>query len=175
MAIRIASLNVNGLRDSNKRMGFLHWVSHHELDILCLQETHILSSDEGTHWFSSYGFSLISSQGSNHSCGTVILFRSCLSLTSSFSDSDGRLVSCEFSYHDSKFRVVAIYAPNSNPARNTFFDYVISVVDPHVPTFVCGDFNAVINRSLDRRGSDPFDTSRDSSFALWSFQTMLCY
>ena len=174
MAIRIASLNVNGLRDSNKRMGLLHWVSHYELDILCLQETHILSSDEGTRWFSSHGFSSISSRGSNHSCGTVILFRSRLSLTSSFSDSNGRLVSCEFSYHDSKFRVVAIYAPNSNPARNTFFDYVISVVDPHVPTFVCGDFNAVSDRSLDRRGPAPLDTSRDSSLALSGLFKQCC-
>ena len=35
-------------------------------------------------------------------------------------------------------------------------------VDPSVPTLLGGDFNTVFDRVLDRRGSCPFDVSRES-------------
>ena len=57
------SLNVNGLRDANKRMAVLQWLGHLSVDFACLQETHSLSSDECTSWFSSYGFSSVVSPG----------------------------------------------------------------------------------------------------------------
>lgn len=69
------TLNVNGLRDPNKRMALLQWLSHLSLDFVCLQETHVLSAVECTNWFSSYGYSTVTSPGSNHLCGSVILYR----------------------------------------------------------------------------------------------------
>ena len=39
---------------------------------------------------------------------------------------------------------------------------------------MCGNFNTVINRSTDRRGSDPLDSSRDSSLALQEFFKTCC-
>lgn len=54
-----------------------------------------------------------------------------------------------------------------NPQRDDFFDNVSSMVDLNLPTVLCGDFKyAVFNRSTDWAGSDPFDTSRDSSVSL---------
>lgn len=75
MAFQLVTLNANGLRDDNKRMGFLQWLSHLSIDFVCLQETHVLSADEANMWFSSYGWSSVVSPGSRHSCGTVLLFR----------------------------------------------------------------------------------------------------
>ena len=40
------------------------------------------------------------------------------------------------------------------------------MVDASVPTVVCGNFNTVFDRSLDRLGSDTADISRESSVAL---------
>ena len=40
------------------------------------------------------------------------------------------------------------------------------MIDPSIPTLVCGDFNAVFDRALDRRGSNIFDASRESFRAL---------
>ena len=60
---------------------------------------------------------------------------------------------CEFRFYNQVFRVCRVYARNSNPQRNQ------SVV-----TVLAGDFNTVFDRSLDRRGSDPFDVSRESSY-----------
>ena len=59
-----------------------------------------------------------------------------------------------------------VYAPNSKPQRNQFLDNVSVSIDPSVPTVLAGDFNTVFDRSLDCRGSDPFDVSRESSCAL---------
>ena len=47
-------------------------------------------------------------------------------------------------------------------------------VDPSVPTLLCGDFNAVFDLLLDRVGSDPFDTARESSVALSRLFSSCC-
>ena len=67
---------------------------------------------------------------------------------------------CEFRFCNQVFRVCCVYAPNSNPQRNQFLDDVSVSIDQS------GDFNTVYDRSLDRRASDPFDVSRESSCAL---------
>ena len=166
MAMKIATLNANCLRDLNKRMGVLQWLSHFSLDVVCLQETHVLSVEECRSWFSCYGYLVAASCGINHSCGTVILYRPVFSLVSSSVDSVGRFAQCEFLFRDTKFRAESLYAPNVNPHRDDFFVYISSMVDPAFPTFLCGDFNAVFSRNLDRAGSATSDSTRDSSVPL---------
>ena len=144
------SLNVNGLRDANKRMGLMQWLSHLSLDFVCLQETHVSSAAEGQIWFSSYGFSSVVSPGTAHSCGSVILYRPCYTLDKFQIDAGGRFVMADFKYHEIAFRIVCLYAPNRNLGREDFFSFCESSVDPSVLTLLCGDFNAVFDRSLDR-------------------------
>ena len=80
----------------------------------------------------------------------------------------------DFKYHEIAFRIVCLYAPNRNPARDDFFSFCESSVDPSVPTLLCGDFNAVFDRSLDRRGSNIFDTARESCEALFALFRECC-
>ena len=120
------------------------------------------------------GFSSVVSPGTSHSCGSAILFRPCFSLIRSWTDSDGRFVMAEFQRHGLTFRVVSLYAPNRNPQRDDLFSYRASMVDPSVPTLVCGDFNAVFDRALDRRGSNVFDASRESVRALGALFSDCC-
>ena len=117
------------------------------------------SDIECQSWFRSSGFQSAVSPGSRKSCGCVILFRSCLSLVPFSFDDTGRFVSCEFRFQGRLLRVVSLYAPNRNPARDQFLDQVLSWVDPAVPTFVCGDFNTVLDRSHDGVGSVASNTS----------------
>ena len=168
MAVSIITLNTNGLRGSDKRLGLLQWLQALSVvpDVVCLQEVHCVSDVECQSWFRSSGYLSVVSPGSNKSCGCIILYRPVLSFVKSWLDDDGRLLQCEFVYCGKSFRVVSLYAPNRNPARHDFFERVPSLVDPSVPTVVCGDFNAVFDRSLDRFGSDTADTSRESSVAL---------
>ena len=176
MALSIITINVNGLRDAGKRAGVVQWLQAlpSPIDIVCLQEVHCTSVEECTRWFSSSGLFCVVSSGSVHSCGCVVLYRPRLSLVVSWSDADGRFVQGEFSFQAKLFRVACIYAPNQNPARDTFFSDVEGRVDPSVPTLLCGDFIAVFDRLLDRVGSDPFDTARESSVALSRLFSSCC-
>ena len=168
------SLNVNGLRDANKRMSFLFWLSQSPVDIVCLQELHVLSCVECTSWFSAFGFLSVCSPGSTHSCGTVILYRPKFVLSRSSIDPNGRFVFAEFRLDEISFRVVSLYAPNRNPGRDDFFRYVNGQIDPSVSTFVCGDFNAVFDRTLDRRGSMGVSFAHESCVTLKSLFDDCC-
>ena len=175
-ALSIISVNVNGLRDRDKRAGFVQWLRSLPslADVVCLQECHCVSVDEVSFWFPGSGLLCAVSPGSNHSCGCIVLFRPSLSLIRSWSDDHGRFLQCEFSYRGKVFRVACVYAPNRNPEREEFYDDVCVRVDPSVPTVLCGDFNAVYDRLVDRVGSDPADTVRESLVALAHLFSSCC-
>ena len=168
MALSIIQLKTNGIRNPDKRAGLLQWLRSLSVipDVVCLQEAHCVSDVECQSWFRSSGFHSAVSPGSQKSCGCIVLFRPCLSLVNFSSDDAGRFVLCEFRFHGKLFRVVSLYAPYRNPARDQFLELVLSWVDPTIPTVVCGDFNTVFDRGLNRSGSDPLDSTRDSSAAL---------
>ena len=177
MAISIATLNVNGLRDAkfaNKRMGFIQWLVCFNYDVLCLQKTHISSYAECSAWLSPAGYDCLISPGSNRSHGSVILYRSSFSLQKEWSDTEGRLIWAEFAIRELSFGVLCVYAPNQVSARNDFLQACVEVVEPGIPTFVLGDFNTVFDRSMDRRGSDPLDDSHERPLALREFFAKCC-
>ena len=160
MALSIIQLNTNSIRNPDKRAGLLQWLRSLSVvpDVVCLQEAHRVSEVECQSWFRS--------SGSQKSCVFIIPFRPCLSLVNFSPDDAGRFVLCEFRFHGKLFRVVSLYAPNRNPARDQFLELVPSWVDPAIPTVVCGDFNTIFDRSLDRAGSVASDTSREFFYSL---------
>lgn len=176
MALSILTLNCNGIRDHSKRSGLVQWLRSLpvSVEVVCLQETHCLSAGECSSWFLSSGFSSVLSSGSAHSCGCIVLFHPSLSLVNSWCDVDGRFLQCEFSFLGKSFRICCIYGPNRNPARDQFFDDLHPLIDPSMPTVLAGDFNTVFDRSLDRLGSVPADSSRESSSTLRSLFDASC-
>ena len=44
--VKIASVNINGFREKDKRDCFFRWLNFFSPDILCMQETHHISNDE---------------------------------------------------------------------------------------------------------------------------------
>ena len=147
MNISFITININGLRDADKRRRFLKWLSYLAPTAVCLEGTHCLSSSERLSWFSSHSCLCSGFFGFNHSCGVPVLYRSILSCR--------LVVLVEFGLRDFVYRVGCVY--------DVFFGRVQSCVDPSVPTLLGGDFNKVFDRVLDRRGSCPFDVSRESS------------
>ena len=115
-------------------------------------------------WFSSSGFDFVLSPGSIHSCGCIVLFRPSLSLVNSWCDTDGQFVQCEFSFLGKSFCICCVYCPNRNSARDQFLDDLHSKIDPSIPIVLAGDFNTVFDRSIDRLGSDPADSSQEFLF-----------
>ena len=123
------------------------------VDAINLQEAHCLSVAECRFWFLFSGYTCLVSPGSARSCGCILLFRPTLHLVRSWSDDAGRYLLAEFTFQDCCFCVLFVYGPNRNPARDLFSDELAILVDPAVPTVLCGDFNTVFERSLDRAGS----------------------
>ena len=140
MALSILTLNCNGIRDQSKRAGLVQWLRSLPVgaDIVCLQETHCLSSAECSSWFLSSGFSAVVSPGSSHSCGCIVLFRPLLSLVNSWCDVLGRYLQVEFSFFGKSFRVCCVYAPNRNPARTSSLLIFIPRLIPRSLQFFVG-------------------------------------
>ena len=168
MALSAISINVNGFRDADKRLSFLQWLSHLSPSVVCLQETHAITLTELSSWVSGFGYLCAGSFGSHRSCGVAVLFRPVLLCRSVVCEFDGRFVLAEFGFRGSVFRVACAYAPNRNPERDSFLHRCVDHIDPSIPTLLCGDFNTVFDRFVDRRGSCSFDTSRESSSLLSS-------
>ena len=72
MAHTVISVDVNGLTDGDKRLGFLQWLSHLSPLVVCLQETHAVSNDDLLSWFSRFGYLCAGSFGTNYSRGVVV-------------------------------------------------------------------------------------------------------
>ena len=136
--LRYVTINVNRIRESSKRHTFLQWLSNLRPHFACLQEAHILSCAEATSWFTSSGFQAISSPGTNHSCGTILLYRTEFRFVNSWADREGRFVQGAFIKNDITFRIAGVYAPNRNPERENFYTYVEDMVDPAKPTILRG-------------------------------------
>ena len=110
MALSLISINVNRLRDGNKRTGLLQYLRclpnpPPPPDVVCLQELHYVSEAEVRDWFRSLGFSVLASPGSSRSCGCAIFYKSKLTLVASFCDASGRFLHCSFSFADVTFNV----------------------------------------------------------------------
>lgn len=97
-------------------------------------------------------------------CGIVIFFRLKFELFNLVFDLNGRFVLVYFKYRGICFDVVFIYVFNRNFERNDFLDFCIDNIDFLIFIVVCGDFNIVMDRVLDRRGFDFLDFFRENLF-----------
>ena len=70
---KIISLNVRGLNCSRKRRQVFRWLHQQKSDIIFLQETYS-SHDTIGGWEAEWGGKIVSSHGSSHSRGVMILF-----------------------------------------------------------------------------------------------------
>lgn len=159
----VLSLNCNRMQDLSKRTGLLQWLRSLlvGVDVVCLPETHCVSSADCSLWFASSGFLFC-----------VFLWSS--SPVDSSSDTAGRFFQCEFSFCGQSFHVCILYAPNHNPDCYQFLEDVPDRIDPSVPTLVVGNFNSVFDQSKDRLGSDPLDSSCESSARLVALFDACC-
>ncbi len=148
--LNLLSLNINGLNDRIKRTALVDWLKCMKVDVACLQETHAPSHESIRKWFANSGFRVVSSSVSNKRCGTAILIKDCFKVKQVIRDDAGRFVQVSVDFDDDQLSFISLYAPNRNPDRNTFFSSLSGLIDLTRPTFVCGDFNSVLDNDGDR-------------------------
>ena len=146
----LLSLNINGLNDRIKRTALVDWLKCMKVDVACLQETHAPSHESIRKWFANSGFRVVSSSVSNKRCGSAILIKDSLNVKQVIRDDAGRFVQVLVDFGEDQLSFISLYAPNKNPDRNAFFSSLTGLIDLTRPTFVCGDFNSVLDSDLDR-------------------------
>lgn len=162
-SVAVLTLNCQGLRDPSKRAVLFSWLNCVKADIVCLQETHSTSTAEFTRWIqletdqgnNRCHFHGTSSPGTCRSRGSAVLYRNRFQLDKQVSDQCGRFQILHFSYGTACFQVVNLYGPNKKSDGDPFFEDLLSRLHPALQTILCGDFNTVVDASLDRRGCNP--------------------
>ena len=176
MDLRIISLNINGLNDHLKRTALVDWLKCMKVDVVCLQETHSPSHESARRWFANSGYRVASSSLTSKSAGVPILVKDKYKITKIIKDEDGRYVQAVVDFEEGQASFILLYAPNRNPARNTFFASLTGLTHLSRPTFVAGDFNAVLDPQLDRMRdpnyvAGPAAQQRESTVALESLMS----
>ena len=114
--MNIATVNVRGLNDPNKRQTFLHWLKKQNIDVTCLQETFITKdyiSRLQTDWD---GEVIICLSVSPHSCGCAVLFKKDFEfeIKDYTLDKEGRRLLINICHSGQIITIVCLYAPNSD-------------------------------------------------------------
>lgn len=166
---KIISLNVRGLNGSRKRRQVFRWLHQQKADIIFLQETYS-SLDTIGRWETEWGGKIVSSHGSFHSRGVMILFKPRLdvNIEKIASNDHGRCILAEIVIDNTKVVLVNVYAPNDPNQQVVFLrglsNNLLSKYG-NENLVLGGDFNCVIG-SLDKRGGKPVDTRKASIIEL---------
>lgn len=80
----------------------------------------------------------------------------------------------DFKFYEIFFRIVCLYVLNRNFDRDDFFTFCELFIDFFIFILLCGDFNVVFDRFLDRRGLNIFDIVRESCVILFVFFDECC-
>ena len=157
--LRVASININGIRSFERRRLLLQFCLDGKLDIVGLQEvTFHECSVLGTH------YNILSNIGPKR-LGTAVLIRKGIHFTRELLEPDGRLISIDVG----EFTFINIYAPSGTIAiqeRNSFLRKTLPAyaITTNLPLVIVGDFNC-IDDALDRSVSKT-SPSRTKSLAL---------
>ena len=148
--IKIMSANSQGLRDKSKRIDVLNYFNDFYPSILCLQDTHLIKSDENDLSVLSGADCFISGSKTN-SRGVAILIKNNFEyeIHNIQRDLDGNLLILDLNIASISVRLINIYAPNLDTPD--FFQNLGEIIDKNKQDYLVirGDFNLVMNPNLD--------------------------
>ena len=162
---KLLSLNVRGLNSSRKRRQVFRWLHQQQSDIIFLQGTY--SSQESIkRWEMEWGGKIVSSHGSSHSRGVMILFKPRLDVNFEkiIADNHGRCILAEIIIDGTKIVLVNVYAPNDATQQVVFLrDLSKEFLSPYANDNLVlgGDLNCTIS-TLDKKGGRPIHEKKAS-------------
>lgn len=142
LMLHVTSLNVNGLRTKAKIDSVLTTL---KVDILCLQET--WWDQDSLHYATKcWDGPIYSNFGSDKSCGVAILFKenTVANINEIYKDDQGRVLIIDFSTNSEEYRIINVYAANSEGDRKLFFISLKRWVCKNV--MITGDFNVALTK-----------------------------
>ena len=174
-SIEIASLNVRGLGDNTKRKELFYWLHKQKSAIIFLQETHSMGNLEKI-WRTQWGGDIYFAHGDSNSRGVAILVKKNipLKINDLISDDNGRYIILDAHVGDKDITLANLYAPNEDSPN--FFLEVIEHIEnlPNDNRIIAGDFNLVLNTSIDKSGGRLLTHERSKeTLELWMQETDL--
>ena len=157
MAVKIVTLNVNGIVEHGKRQRIFDYLKLLNADIYALQETHIELISEKQQWTNEWGGPARWSLGTHHSRGVGILFnpQKNINIISDTTDTAGRVISTRVHVDDTELNIMSIYAPTRPEQRKDFYQSLWRYLPGTLNLILCGDFNCVPDTLLDKCGGNP--------------------
>lgn len=153
--LKVGTLNVNGLGNSTKRAEVLRWLRLKGEDIILLQETHCTPEIERA-WHSDTGMKIFFNNGSSNALGTAILvLNKDIKIVRHKVVVKGRLSFLEFELDKIPYCLTNVYAPNSDDVE--FLEQLtLEIFGRERDDFLVlgGDWNAILNNSLDKVGGN---------------------
>ncbi|CAN7984448.1 unnamed protein product [Ixodes hexagonus] len=128
LPLRVATLNVRGLKSRRKQHQLLKLLRPQRIDILAVKETKLSEEHETDIALepSLADFEICVSHACGTSAGCFLFLKkatdfSSISLTI---DQEGRFISCDLTYDGEDWLLMCVYAPNTVSARNVFSPFV---------------------------------------------------
>ena len=160
--IRIATLNVRGIKSKKKRLALYQWIRDNDIDVLLTQETYLSVNDNimiSNEW---EGLCYHSFTNSCHCRGVATFISKTLKNKAGFNvshidtDNDGRRVIVTLTLDDRTYHITNVYCPNQLSLRETFLhnttNYLINKKYNLEEVIIGGDFNCT-NDVVDRMNS----------------------
>uniref|UniRef100_A0A670I215 Reverse transcriptase domain-containing protein n=1 Tax=Podarcis muralis TaxID=64176 RepID=A0A670I215_PODMU len=153
MSLQLLSWNINGCNSPEKRKRIFHVLKKEQLDIICLQETHVTRLHRKVLINKRLGQEFISSDRVKKR-GVVIYAKESLSPKFLFKDDQGRILAIEIQTQGEKFLILGIYAPNEGKSEfyNKLHEIMLDYLDFH-NIILMGDMNGVVSTNMDKSHS----------------------
>lgn len=162
--LKILSWNIRGIGSLTKRNKILNHITHLQPDICLLQETHLSKTDTDKLITPQFN-KVYSSNYNSRQRGVSILINRKIKFThnTTITDPEGRFIIINIILNNNQLTIGNIYGPNTdNPS---FFQNFFATLSENTNNTVIigGDFNTVINHSLDRSNNSTTNRTTKST------------
>ena len=149
--LKIATFNVDGINDHQKRHEIFKSLNDLSYDIILLQETHITTKLQdrcNTEWVHP---AVWNPGASTNTGGTAILLGNPdIQIVNEKRDNNGRILTVKIKVNNTPIQIVNIYGPTVPAQREAFFSTIQNYMFDDTLTIMGGDFNMVEDPTLDR-------------------------
>ena len=163
--LKIVSLNTRGIKNKLKRISLFTFLKNKKYDIICLQETHVTSSDVDM-WKKQWGGEIFYHQGTNHSKGEMILVAKHCDAKVLLEKSCERMLLVSVTQENFSFSLLNIYAPNQHNEKIIFLQKLKELSDDFSDKnlLIMGDFNCVLDPKMDVISGQPYNETEVKQF-----------
>ena len=159
VSLNVATYNVRGLRDSNKRRRIFNHVNDIHSNIILMQETHSTGSIE-KYWRAELGSQILFSHGKSDSRGCAIVLKNKEhKVHEIIRDTEGRyiIIKIGFAGIENTYAIASVYAPNDDNIdfMKRLFQDIDRIEADHL--VIGGDFNTILLDNDSKGGKGHFN------------------